>query len=321
MIEVRHVTKRYGEKVAVDDLSFVVDPGIITGFLGPNGAGKSTTMRMILGLDAPTSGAALIDGRPYADLRRPLHKVGALLDANAVHGGRTARDHLLAIAQSNGIGPGRVREVLDQVGLADVARRRIRGFSLGMKQRLGVAVALLGDPEILIFDEPVNGLDPEGIRWIRGLLRSVAAEGRTVFVSSHLMSEMALTADHLIVIGRGRLIANTSMAAFVRMSSRRYVLVRSPRAAELADLLTADGAAVEEDDEPGPEALAVTGLDGGRIGDLAAAHHIPIHELTPRHASLEEAFMELTDSSVDFRAESRAKLHTAESAHYEGALS
>jgi ABC-2 type transport system ATP-binding protein len=320
MIEVYELTKRYGSVVAVDGLSFVVPAGRVTGFLGPNGAGKSTTMRMILGLDAPTSGEALVDGGPYSDLRRPLHKVGALLDANAVHGGRRAYDHLLAIAQSNRIGASRVRVVLDQVGLADIGGKRIAGFSLGMKQRLGIAAALLGDPDILIFDEPINGLDPEGIRWIRGLLRSLASEGRTVFVSSHLMSEMALTADHLIVIGRGRLIADTSMDALIRMSSRGSTRVRSPRARDLAHLLAAHGAEVEHDEGQDSPALAVSGLDGPQIGDLAAAHHIPLHELTPRHASLEDAFMQLTRSAVDYRADGAPELVTLDRTQFEGAL-
>jgi ABC-2 type transport system ATP-binding protein len=319
MIEVHDPTKRFGSTDAVDRLTFAVPPAQVTGFLGPNGAGKSTTLRMILGLDAPSAGAALIDGRPYADLPCPLRQVGALLDPNAVHGGRTARDHLLAVAQSNRIGSSRVREVLDEVGLAQVAGKRIRGF-LGMKQRLGIATALLGDPEILIFDEPVNGLDPEGIRWIRSLFKSLASQGRTVFVSSHLMSEMALTADHLIVIGRGRLIADASMAAFVRMGSAGYVWVRSPRAGELARLLAADGATVKAHDGAGDGALAVTGLDIARIGDLAAAHSIPIHELAAHSASLEEAFMELTDNAVDYRADGGADPAPADHADYEGAV-
>ena len=291
MIEVDELTKRYGRAVAVDGLSFTVHPGRVTGFLGPNGAGKSTTMRVILGLDAPTAGWATVNGRPYQELARPLRQAGALLDAGAVHGGRTARDHLLAVAASNGIGARRVAEVLGLVGLESAAGRRVRGFSLGMKQRLGIAAALLGDPPVLMFDEPVNGLDPEGIAWIRGLLKSLAAEGRTVFVSSHLMSEMALTADHLIVIGRGRLIADAPVAGFVRQSSRRDVVVRSPRDSDLAGLLAARGAAVTAEPDGG---LAVTGLEAAAIGEVAREHGIALHELTPRHASLEEAFMELT---------------------------
>ena len=244
MIEVCELTKRYGAAVAVDGLSFTVRPGRVTGFLGPNGAGKSTTMRVILGLDDPTAGRATIGGQPYARLSRPLHQVGTLLDAGAVHGGRTARNHLRAIAASNGIGARRVEEVLGLVGLDSAAGRRVRGFSLGMRQRLGIAAALLGDPPVLMFDEPVNGLDPEGIAWIRGLLKSLAAEGRTVFVSSHLMSEMALTADHLIVIGRGRLVADAAVSDFVQQSSRRDVVVRSPRGGDLTGLLAARGAGV-----------------------------------------------------------------------------
>jgi len=300
MIEVHELTKRYGRAVAVDGLSFAVHPGRVTGFLGPNGAGKSTTMRVVLGLDAPTAGWATVNGQPYQRLSRPLHQAGALLDAGAVPGGRTARDHLLAIAASNGIGARRVAEVLGLVGLDSAARRRVRGFSLGMKQRLGIAAALLGDPPVLMFDEPVNGLDPEGIHWIRGLLKSLAAEGRTIFVSSHLMSEMALTADHLIVIGRGRLVADAPVGEFVRQSSRSDVLVRSPAGGTLAGLLTQRGASVTAEPDGG---LAVTGLEAAAIGDLARAHGVTLHELTPRHASLEEAFMELTRDSVDYRAD------------------
>jgi ABC-2 type transport system ATP-binding protein len=300
MIEVHQLTKRYGSATAVDGLSFTVHPGRVTGFLGPNGAGKSTTMRVILGLDAPTSGWATVNGRPYQQLTRPLHQAGALLDAGAVHGGRTARDHLLAVAASNGIGAQRVGQVLGLAGLEGVAGKRVRGFSLGMKQRLGIAAALLGDPPVLMFDEPVNGLDPEDIHWIRGLLRSLAAEGRTVFVSSHLMSEMALTADHLIVIGRGRLVADASIEEFVQQSSRGNVIVRSPAGAALARLLTRQGAAVTAETDGG---LAVTGLDAAAIGEVAREYGIALHELTPRHASLEEAFMELTQDSVDYHAD------------------
>jgi ABC-2 type transport system ATP-binding protein len=300
MIEVHELTKRYGGAVAVDGLSFTVRPGRVTGFLGPNGAGKSTTMRVILGLDAPTSGWATVSGQPYQRLVRPLHQAGVLLDAGAVHGGRTARDHLLAVAASNGIGGRRVAEVLGLVGLDSAAGRRVRGFSLGMKQRLGIAAALLGDPPVLMFDEPVNGLDPEGIHWIRGLLKSLAAEGRTLFVSSHLMSEMALTAEHLIVIGRGRLVADVAIEEFVRQSSRSHVLVRSPAGGALAVLLSQRGGVVTAEPDGG---LAVTGLDAAAIGDLARVHGITLHELTPRHASLEEAFMELTQDSVDYRAD------------------
>jgi ABC-2 type transport system ATP-binding protein len=299
MIEVDGLTKRYGSAAAVDGLSFTVRPGQVTGFLGPNGAGKSTTMRVILGLDAPTSGRATIAGRPYARLPRPLHQVGALLDAGAVHGGRTARNHLLSIAASNGIGRPRVAEVLGLAGLDRAAGKRVRGFSLGMRQRLGIAAALLGDPGVLMFDEPVNGLDPEGIHWIRGLLKSLAADGRTIFVSSHLMSEMALTADHLIVIGRGRLVADAPIDQFIQQNSGSDVLVRSPAGGQLATLLAQRGAAVTA--QTGG-ALAVTGLPAEAIGDLAASHGITVHELTPRHASLEEAFMDLTRDSVDYHA-------------------
>ncbi|MBN6041306.1 ABC transporter ATP-binding protein [Amycolatopsis sp. 195334CR] len=298
MIEVRELSKRYGRATAVDDLTFTVRPGGVTGFLGPNGAGKSTTMRIILGLDAPDAGEALVGGRRYATLRRPMFEVGALLDANAVHGGRSAYDHLLALALTNGIGPGRVREVLEQVGLADVARKRAGKFSLGMKQRLGLAAALLGDPAVLLLDEPVNGLDPDGVRWIRELLRSLAAEGRTVLVSSHLMSEMALTADRLIVIGRGRLIADTSVRE-LEERFQRGVFVRSPRAVELSDALRGAGAEVVAESN---EALSVHGMGVDSIGELAAARGIPVYEVMPRSASLEEAYLELTADSVDYRA-------------------
>ncbi|MEU4327289.1 ABC transporter ATP-binding protein [Nonomuraea dietziae] len=284
--------KRYAGTPAVADLSFAVEPGRVTGFLGPNGAGKSTTMRMILGLDRPSGGTALVDGRPYHELRHPLRKVGALLDAKAVHGGRSARNHLLAIAQSNGIPASRVNEVLETVGLREVARRRVGGFSLGMSQRLGIAAALLGDPEILIFDEPVNGLDPDGILWIRRLMRKLAAEGRTVFVSSHLMSEMAQTADHLIVIGRGRLIADTSVEEFIGRSSQGYVRVRSPRLAEVAELIKAG--------EPDGDHLRVTAMSTLEIGTITARAGIPLEELTFVQPSLEAAYMELTKNSLEF---------------------
>jgi ABC-2 type transport system ATP-binding protein len=299
MIEVEKLTKRYGPVTAVDSLAFAARPGHVTGFLGPNGAGKTTTMRVILGLDLPTSGSARVRGRRYQEIARPLHAVGALLDANSVHPARTARSHLLWIAQSNGIGRRRVAEVLEATGLEAVAHRRVKGFSLGMKQRLGIAAALLGDPPVLMFDEPVNGLDPDGIHWIRELFKSLAAEGRTVLVSSHLMSEMALTADHLIVIGRGRLLADMPMEAFIESDARRDVLVRSPRAGELARLLTAHGAAVMPENHG---ALTVTGMDAAAIADLAAAQAVPVTELTPRHASLEEAFMDITRDSIDYRA-------------------
>jgi ABC-2 type transport system ATP-binding protein len=299
MIELTGLTKRYGRITAVDDLTLAVRPGHVTGFLGPNGAGKTTTMRLILGLDAPTSGSALVGGRRYREIVRPLRCVGSLLDATAVHGGRTAHDHLQSLAVSNGIGRVRVTQVLELTGLSAVAGHRVGGFSLGMKQRLGIAAALLGEPPVLMFDEPVNGLDTDGVRWIRLLLRQLAADGRTVLVSSHLMSEMALTADHLIIIGRGRLLADTSTESFTLASTRADVLVRSPRAGELATLLTAHGATVSAEDDSG---LAVTGLDAPAIADLAAQHGIPVHELTPRHASLEQAYLDLSAASADYRA-------------------
>ncbi|MFI0444625.1 ABC transporter ATP-binding protein [Actinomadura sp. 6N118] len=298
MIEVRELTKRHGRVTAVDGLSFVVRPGRVTGFLGPNGAGKSTTMRAIMGLDLADSGEALVNGRRYQAIERPLHEVGALLDAGAVHSGRTAFDHLDWLARSNGIGRARVLEVLERVGLGSAARRRVGGYSLGMRQRLGVAAAILGDPAVLLFDEPINGLDPEGIRWIRELMRALAAEGRTVLVSSHLMSEMALTADHLLVVGRGRLIAETSMAD-LSARFKRDVLVRSPRTTALAAALTAAGATVAQMSGE----LVVAGLDATEIGDLAFAHGVPLHELTPRSASLEEVFLQLTGETVEYRAE------------------
>jgi ABC-2 type transport system ATP-binding protein len=296
MITARDLTKRYGSTVAVDSLSFSVESGRVTGFLGPNGAGKSTTMRMILGLDRPAQGSVTIDGKPYGEHPHPLRKVGALLDAKAVHGGRTARNHLLCLAQSNRIPASRVMEVLDMVGLTEVAGRRIGGFSLGMFQRLGIAAAMLGDPEILMFDEPVNGLDPEGILWIRTFMRKLAAEGRTVFVSSHLMSEMAQTADHLIVIGRGRLIADTGMQEFIGLSSQVYVRVSSPKLSHLVPLLNQAEAALHDDH------LRVTGMTAAAIGEAAAAHGLPLHELTTVSPTLEAAYMELTQDSTQFAA-------------------
>ncbi len=296
MIEVRQLTKRYRSTRAVDGLTFEVKPGYVAGFLGPNGAGKSTTMRAILGLDRPTSGEALVDGRRYADIRRPMHHVGALLDAGAVHGGRSAYDHLRVLARSNGIKDRRVVATLEQVGLASAAEQRVGSLSLGMKQRLGVAAALLGDPGVLLFDEPVNGLDPEGIRWIRHLMRGLAREGRTVLVSSHLMSEMALTADRVIVIGRGKLILEASMRD-LEERFKKDVLVRSPVQDALAAVLHAAGATARPEDS----ALLVQGLDAPGIADLAARHHIPIHELTPRSASLEDVYLELTDDSLEYR--------------------
>ncbi|MCD9144285.1 ABC transporter ATP-binding protein [Streptomyces albireticuli] len=301
MIELQGLTKRYGDKLAVDGLTCTVRPGIVTGFLGPNGAGKSTTMRMMLDLDNPTAGTVLIDGKHYRQLRDPLRAVGALLDAKAMHGGRSAYNHLLCLAQSNGIPDSRVREVLDTVGLTSVARKRSKGFSLGMGQRLGIAGALLGDPRILMFDEPVNGLDPEGIHWIRNLMKNLAAQGRTVFVSSHLMSEMALTADHLVVIGQGRLLADTSMADFIARNSRSYVRLRSPEHERLLDVLAGAGVTPVTTVDG---TLEVDGTDAARLGELAARHQIVLHELSPQQASLEEAFMQLTAGSVEYHAHS-----------------
>ncbi|WP_073759587.1 ABC transporter ATP-binding protein [Streptomyces sp. CB02923] len=300
MIQIEGLTKRYGDKLAVDGLTCTVRPGIVTGFLGPNGAGKSTTMRMMLDLDHPTSGRVRIDGRHYRQLSNPLKHIGALLDAKAVHGGRSAFSHLLCLAQSNGIPRARVHEVLDTVGLTAVSKKRSKGFSLGMGQRLGIAAALLGDPEILMFDEPVNGLDPEGIHWIRNLMKGLAAQGRTVFVSSHLMSEMALTAEHLIVIGQGRLLADTSMAEFIRQNSRSYVRMRSPERERLLEALAGAGyTAVASGD-----ALEVDGASAAALGELAAQHRLVLHELSPQQASLEEAFMQLTAGSVEYHAHS-----------------
>jgi ABC-2 type transport system ATP-binding protein len=303
MIELEGLTKRYGEKVAVNNLTFSVRPGMVTGFLGPNGAGKSTTMRMMLGLDRPTAGDVRIDGKHYDQLKDPLTYIGALLDAKAMHGGRSAYNHLLCLAQSNGIPKQRVDEVLDTVGLTAVARKKAKGFSLGMGQRLGIAGALLGDPRILMFDEPVNGLDPEGIHWIRNLMKSLAAQGRTVFVSSHLMSEMALTADHLVVIGQGRLLADTSMADFIAQNSRSYVRIRTPQRERLLDVLHGAGVTVVE---TGNGSLEVDGNKSEYIGELAAQHQIVLHELSPQQASLEEAFMQLTAESVEYHAHSDA---------------
>ncbi|MCL6672768.1 MULTISPECIES: ABC transporter ATP-binding protein [Streptomyces] len=299
MIEAKNLTKRYGDKTAVNDLSFTVEPGRVTGFLGPNGAGKSTTMRLLLGLDRPDAGTATVNGVAYRDLARPLRVVGALLEARAVHTGRSAYDHLLCLAQTQGIGRRRVGEVIEQVGLASVARKRAGGFSLGMGQRLGIAAALLGDPAALVLDEPVNGLDPEGILWIRNLMKSLAAEGRAVFVSSHLMNEMAVTADHLIVIGRGRLVADCSTEEFIERSTERSVLVRTPDGQQLAELLTRQGATVTRTEEGD---LDVTGIEAPRIAELAAAEKLVLHELSTRRGSLEEAFMELTRDAVEYDA-------------------
>jgi ABC-2 type transport system ATP-binding protein len=302
MIEAQGLTKRYGDKVAVDDLSFTVRPGRVTGFLGPNGAGKSTTMRMILGLDRPTAGSVTVAGKPFAQLYSPMREVGALLDAKAVHGGRSAYHHLLCLAQTNSIPRKRVDEVIGIVGLEDVAGKRSKGFSLGMSQRLGIAAALLGDPDVLMFDEPVNGLDPEGIRWIRLLMRSLATEGRTVFVSSHLMSEMEHTADHLIVIGRGRLIADCPMAEFIASASTEAAVVKTPDAQRLADVVSAAGGILERDS--GGE-LTVRGMSPERVAELALAHGIVLHYLAPARVSLEEAFMELTADSIEYHAKTK----------------
>jgi ABC-2 type transport system ATP-binding protein len=299
MIEAQALTKDYGDKRAVDGLSFSVRPGIVTGFLGPNGSGKSTTMRLILELDSPTSGDVTVNGKHYRDHAAPLHEVGALLEARSVHTGRSAYNHLLALAQTHGISRKRVDELIDLVGLHDVARKRAGQFSLGMGQRLGIASALLGDPSTVMLDEPVNGLDPEGIHWMRNLLKGLAAEGRTVFVSSHLMSEMALTADHLIVIGRGRKIADTSTEEFLSQASGNVVRVRSPQATELVALLVGPDVSVTVV-EPG--LLDVHGLTAVQIGDAAAASGLALHELTPQQASLEQAFMDLTREDVEFKA-------------------
>jgi ABC-2 type transport system ATP-binding protein len=296
MIEARGLTKTYGGRRAVDDLTFTVQPGIVTGFLGPNGAGKSTTMRMIVGLDSPTAGTVTVNGRAYADHPAPLQEVGVLLEAKAIHTGRSARNHLLAMAATTGIGRRRVDEVIDLVGLSSVADQRVGAFSLGMGQRLGIASALLGDPATIMLDEPVNGLDPEGIRWIRTLLRGLAAEGRTVFVSSHLMSEMALTADHLVVVGRGQLIRDVSVAEFISSASVTSVRVRSPQGTQLRELLERAGAQVSADDE----GLGVVGLTSDEVGTLAAGAGVTLFELTRVQASLEDAFMELTRDSVEY---------------------
>ncbi len=298
MIEVNNVTKRYGKTIAVDRLSFAVKPGLVTGFLGPNGSGKTTTMRMILGLDYPDSGSVTVAGRSYASLPAPMHEAGALLDAKGMQGGRTARQHLTWLAKAGGLPKRRVDEVLEQVGLKEVAGRKVGGFSLGMSQRLGIATALLGNPRVLLFDEPVNGLDPEGIRWVRALLKGLADEGRTILVSSHLMSEMEETADHVLVIGRGRLIADTSIADLTSHSAGNHVHVVSPQAAELVPLLETAGARVTQADG----ALMVTGMETPQVAQLAFDQRILLHELTPRRASLETAFMELTQGSVEYQS-------------------
>ncbi len=300
MIHADSLTKRYGAKTAVDSISFTVQPGKVTGFLGPNGAGKSTTMRMILDLDTPTSGTVTVNGRPYDSLRSPLTQVGALLDAKAMHPGRSARDHLRALAATHRIARGRVDTVLEMTGLTAVARKRVGGFSLGMGQRLGIAAALLGDPGILILDEPVNGLDPEGVLWVRHLARSLAAEGRTVLLSSHLMSEMAQTADHLIVLGRGRIIADAPVDTIVNAASGAVTRVRAPRIDELARALDASGASLARVDH---DTVQVTGSDSAEIGELAARLGLPLHELIPINASLEDAYLALTQDQVEYRSE------------------
>jgi ABC-2 type transport system ATP-binding protein len=299
MIEARSLTKAYGPTTAVDHIDFTVHPGLVTGFLGPNGAGKSTTMRMIIGLDRPTSGSVTIDGQPYAALRDPLRRVGALLDAKAVHTGRTARNHLLAMAATHGIPAARVDEVIALTGLESVARKRVGGFSLGMGQRLGIAAALLGDPQTLILDEPVNGLDPDGVIWVRQLARHLASEGRTVFLSSHLMSEMAQTADHIIVLGRGKVIADAPVAEIIARAGGSSVRVRTPNPQPLAAALAAEGATVTagQDGE-----LIVTGTPAPRIGELAAQNAVVLHELAPMSGSLEQAYLELTQGEVQYRS-------------------
>jgi ABC-2 type transport system ATP-binding protein len=299
MIQANQLSKHYGDTVAVDEATFTVLPGRVTGFLGPNGAGKSTTMRMILGLDRPTSGSVTVNGAPYGDLPAPLRAVGALIEAKALDPGRSAANHLRWLADSNRIERGRVQVVLDMVGLSDVAGQRAGTFSLGMNQRLGIAAALLGDPETLIFDEPINGLDPDGILWIRNLMKSLASEGRTVFLSSHMMSEMAQTAEHLIVIGRGKIIADASVADIIARNSSTSVRVRAARQPVLAKVLAARGAAVQELPDG---ALSVTGLDSAAIGGLAADNDLALIELTPAGATLEEAFLELTHNETDYRA-------------------
>jgi ABC-2 type transport system ATP-binding protein len=306
MIEAIELTKQYAEKRAVDGISFSVRPGIVTGFLGPNGSGKSTTMRLILGLDAPTSGDVRVNGKHYREHKAPLHEVGALLEARSVHTGRSAYNHLFSLARTHGISRSRVDDLVDLVGLHDVARKRAGQFSLGMGQRLGIATALLGDPATVMLDEPVNGLDPEGIHWIRSLLKELAAEGRTVFVSSHLMSEMALTADHLIVIGRGRLLADMSVEEFVRTASGSLVRVRSPQATRLREAVLGPHVSVTSSET---EVLEIDGLTAEQVGEIAAAHAIVLHELTPIQASLEEAFMEMTRDDVEFTSSGISSEH------------
>lgn len=300
MIEAEGLTKRYGAKTAVNGIDFAVRPGRVTGFLGPNGAGKSTTMRMIVGLDRPTAGTVTVNGKPYAAHRAPLREVGALLDAKAVHTGRTAYNHLLAMAATHGLGATRVREVIELTGLESVARKRVGGFSLGMGQRLGIAAALLGDPATLILDEPVNGLDPEGVLWVRRLVRHLAGEGRTVFLSSHLMSEMAVTADHLIVLGKGRIIADAPVADILAGGTGPRVRVRSPQVGDLARLVAARDVTVTQSDA---DRIEITGMEASHVGDLASQHGLALHELPPLNASLEEAYMNLTADAVEYRTE------------------
>lgn len=312
MIEANALTKRYGEKTAVDDISFTVKPGRVTGFLGPNGAGKSTTMRMIVGLDYPTSGSVTVGGKPYDQLMSPLTEVGALLEAKAIHPGATARSHLRGLAATHKISKRRVHEVIDMTGLGDVADKRVGGFSLGMGQRLGIAAALLGDPHTLILDEPVNGLDPEGVKWVRMMVRYLASEGRTVFLSSHLMSEMSITADDLIVIGRGHIISSGSVADVINGSTGGTVLVESPQAGDLVPLLQSDGATVTS---TGPSALSISGTDAAAIGELAAGNNIVLHQLTTQTASLEDAFMSLTADDVEYRSDASAATESAKGAH------
>jgi ABC-2 type transport system ATP-binding protein len=309
MIEAIGLTKRYGDRLAVDNLSFNVKPGQVTGFLGPNGAGKSTTMRLILGLDAPTSGRVTIDGKSFGRTAYPMREVGALLDAKAIHGGRSAYNHLLCLAQTNNLPKRRVGEVLELVGLTEVARKRSKGFSLGMGQRLGIAAALLGDPRVLMFDEPVNGLDPEGILWIRNLMKALATEGRTIFVSSHLMTEMENTADHLIVIGRGKLVSDCTVQEFIDQNSELAIRVKTPQVGKLSALLAEHGGVAVAD---GDEAVRITKLAMTKIGDLAFDNGIRIHELSPIQASLEQAFMELTKDSVEYHAAVPASSQGAE---------
>jgi len=308
MIEVENLSKRYGEKLAVDGLDFVVRPGVVTGFLGPNGAGKSTTMRMIAGLDAPTAGRVRVNGRDYRAAPAPMAELGIVLEAKAMHTGRSARNHLLALARTNGVSRRRVDELIDMAGLSEVAGKRVGGFSLGMGQRLGIAAALLCDPRVVVLDEPVNGLDPEGVLWVRNLLKGLAAEGHTVFVSSHLMSEMALTAAQLVVIGRGRLIADTTVGEFVARAGGSAVTVRTPQAPRLRELLLGPDITVTSDQ---PGVLHVRGLTAEQIGAAAWQAHLPVFELSTRHASLEAAFMQLTDDSVDFRAYAAAEAGAA----------